>query len=92
MVDKLSTDSSLPRGENKVTSVLCTLFLYTLAFSYIHVLHGKAERNDGKRNSSCLFHIFLINLRNVPKSVEKNKAPHPFISNITKFIGKVNGE
>lgn len=77
MIERLNLDFS--RNENKFTSVLCISFLYTLAFSYVHILHGKTERTD--RKIPPAFFIYLgINLRNVRKSVDKI-IPHPFIRN-----------
>lgn len=77
MIERLNLDFS--RNENKFTSVLCISFLYTLAFSSVHVLHGKTEKSDGKIPPA--FFIYLgINLRNVKKSVDKI-IPHPFIRN-----------
>lgn len=60
MLDWQTPPGFFPWNENKFTFVLCISFLYTLASSYVHILLGKTERSDGKRNSSCLFHIFGI--------------------------------
>lgn len=77
MIERLSLDFS--QNENKFTSVLCISFLYILGFSYVHILHGKTERSDGKIPPAFFIHLG-INLRNVKKSVDKILL-HPFIRN-----------